>query len=901
MHASMALATGAKLGPYEIQSYLGAGGMGEVYRARDTRLDRSVAVKILRAQVSEDPEAQQRFDREARAISSLSHPNICSLYDVGAQESVSYIVMEFLRGETLADRLGKGPLPLAQLLKFAIEICEGLSAAHRNGVVHRDLKPGNIMLTKTGAKLMDFGLAKSAPVASSAAYGATTMASTPTTGAPLTGQGTVVGTFRYMSPEQIEGHEADARSDIFSLGCVLYEMATGKPAFEGKSPASIMAAVLERDPPAITASDPALPVGLDRVVKACLAKDPEERFQTVQDVKLQLKWLAEGAQDGPAATVSARGQVATRERAFWAAALLLLLLLSGFAFLHLAGKKDLALVQTDISAPDNLHFNFSGNIAGPPAISPDGSHIVFSAIVEGKPQLYLRGLGDLSIRPLAGTDDGRFPFWSPDSRSVAFFADGKLKRLDIAGGIPVAICEAANARGGSWGRAGTIVFAPNYNSGLLQVSAAGGTPAEVFKLDTAHYSTYRWPWFLPDGQHFLYFAANHLTPNNPNTGGVFFASLDGKENRLLFHSASNAIYASGHLLYVAGNALRAQPFDPASGQMKGDSALLTDGVQNDGEVWRGIVAGSENGFLLYQPALSSTALKLAWFDRSGKQLQEIAAPDEYYQVRLSPDDKKLALAIGQPNHIIWIYDLVRDAKSRFTFDDKCHSSPVWSHDGSQLAYSQADGGLQDAAVFSKSSDGAGEPKPVLDRIPGEDVQQAPDDWSPDGRWIIYTRGAIGAGTQGTDLWMLPLDGHQKPSPYVTGPGDQQEAQFSPEGRFVAYQSNESGNPEIYVAAFPWTGAKWQVSTNGGAGPRWSQDGQELFFWAGEQIMSVRVTRVGAGIETSQPHALFHLSLVGENTFRYAVTRDGKRFVAIVRGQESSPLVLVQNWTTELKR
>jgi len=497
----MGLATGTKLGPYDIQSPLGAGGMGEVYQARDTRIDRTVAIKILPTQVSQDSDAKQRFDREARAISSLNHPNICTLYDVGTQDGISYIVMEYLQGQTLANRLDKGPLPFGQLLKYAIDICEGLDRAHRSGVIHRDLKPGNIMLTKTGAKLMDFGLAKSVAIAASPVSNVTATSFTPASH-PLTMQGTVVGTVQYMSPEQVEGKEADARSDIFSLGCVLYEMATGKRAFEGKSMASIMAAVLERNPVPIAAVEPGLPPALDRLVKACLAKDPDERIQTVQDVKLQLKWLAEESEaSGPQeeAPVSWTGHLKRRERVVWAVATLCALLAGGLAFAHLAGQKPQPVVRTSIGSADKLRFNFAGDIAGPPVLSPDGLHIVFSATNEGKAQLYLRTLSDLSIRPLLGTDNGWFPFWSPDSHSVAFFADGKLKRLDISGGIPVAICDAITGRGGSWGSTGTIVFTPNFNSSIWQVSAGGGTPTEVFKLDSPKYSTYRWPWFLPDG------------------------------------------------------------------------------------------------------------------------------------------------------------------------------------------------------------------------------------------------------------------------------------------------------------------------------------------------------------------------------------------------------------------
>jgi serine/threonine protein kinase len=484
---AMGLAAGTKLGPYEIQSYLGAGGMGEVYLARDTRLERTVAVKILPTQISDDSEAKQRFDREARAISSLSHPNICSLYDVGLQEGTSYIVMEYLQGQTLAARLEKGPLPLDQLLRYGIDICEGLGTAHRNGVIHRDLKPGNIMLTKTGAKLMDFGLAKSVTITTSPPSGLTATSSTPAKNHPLTVQGTVVGTVQYMSPEQIEGREADTRSDIFSLGCLLYEMATGKRAFEGKSTASIMAAVLERDPAPITAVEPELPAALDRVVKACLAKDPDDRLQTVQDVKLQLKWVAEESQISGAHALPQRpvtGRLTVRWSIVWLATALCGLLVAALVLAHLAGQRSEPTVRTNIGTVDKLRFNFAGDISGPPAISPDGANIVLSAMNEGKGQLYIRSLSDLSIRPLPNTDDGRFPFWPPDSRSVASFADGKLKRLDISGGIPVAMCDASNGRGGSWGSTGMIVFAPKLNSTLWQVPAAGGTPTEVFNLDS---------------------------------------------------------------------------------------------------------------------------------------------------------------------------------------------------------------------------------------------------------------------------------------------------------------------------------------------------------------------------------------------------------------------------------
>ena len=459
----MALTQGTKLGPYEIQSPLGAGGMGEVYRARDTRLERIVAVKILPSHLSEDPEAKQRFDREARTISSLNHPNICTLHDVGHQDGVDYLVMECLEGQTLADRLRKGPLPIEQVLRYAIDICEGLEKAHRCGVIHRDLKPGNIMLTKVGAKLMDFGLAKASVANAAAASNLTMTTSTPPGSHPLTAQGTVVGTFQYMSPEQVEGKPADPRSDIFALGAVLYEMTTGQRAFEGKTAASAMAAVLEREPAPITSLQPMTPPAFERLVKACLAKDPDDRWQTAHDVKLQLKQISEGGSQ----ITSSAAVVAPRKRtskpswivaAVWA-------VVAGLAlfFLYQAKQQQLPVLRVEINPPDKMQFNLSGDHGGPAVISPDGRYIVFSAYGSSGAQLYLRALDSTSPQALPGTVGAMFPFWSPDSRSIAFFTDDKLKRMEVSGGTPVTICGSTLGRGGSWNQDGTIVAGHSYS------------------------------------------------------------------------------------------------------------------------------------------------------------------------------------------------------------------------------------------------------------------------------------------------------------------------------------------------------------------------------------------------------------------------------------------------------
>jgi tRNA A-37 threonylcarbamoyl transferase component Bud32 len=522
--------------------------------ARDTRLERSVAVKVLPAHLSDQPEAGERFEREARTISSLNHPNICHLHNVGEQDGVRYLVMELLEGETLADRLRRGPMPLDQVLRYGAEIAEGLDAAHRQGVVHRDLKPGNVMLTKTGARLMDFGLAKEiSTVKPVSAELTATMTSSPAT--PLTQQGTIVGTFQYMAPEQVEGKEADARSDIFSLGAVLYEMIGGKRAFEGKTLVSVAAAILEKDPAPIRTLQPETPPALERAIKKCLAKDPDTRWQSAGDLASELKWLAEG---GAAADLQTASPGAAWKSTFvaWAVAGVALAAAIAVAFFHFGAREAKPLVLTQIASSDKWDFNFVGDNAGPPVISPDGTHIVFSAHTQGKQQLFLRSMDNLTPQPIPGTDDATFPFWSPDSRSIGFFADTKLKRMDVGGGPATIICDAPIGRGASWGPNGTIVFSPQYSSPISQVSATGGTPAPITKL-TNNYTTHRWPAFLPDGKHFLYLAANHAAPTVGDTA-VFWASLDGQQNKLVVSTSSSAIYASGYLLFVRQNALMAR-------------------------------------------------------------------------------------------------------------------------------------------------------------------------------------------------------------------------------------------------------------------------------------------------------------------------------------------------------
>jgi eukaryotic-like serine/threonine-protein kinase len=903
----MTLSSGTKLGPYEIISTLGAGGMGEVYRARDTRLDREVAVKILPSHPSENAEAKQRFDREARTISSLNHPNICTLYDVGHQNGIDFLVMEYLEGETLADRLRKGPLPIEQVLKNAIEICDGLDKAHRSGVVHRDLKPGNIMLTKTGAKLMDFGLAKAAVITPAGASSLTVTLSTPVASHPLTAQGAVVGTFQYMAPEQVEGKEADARSDIFALGAVLYEMATGKRAFEGKTAASAMAAVLEREPASISSVQPMTPPAFERLVKICLAKDPDERWQTVHDVKLQLREIAQAGSQ-PASQANATPLVAPARQSnprtwliVWAISALV-----GAAVLfalYTASQRPLPIVRTAINPPVKTRFNLSGDNSGTPAISPDGRYIVFGGFGANGSQLYLRGLDDVTAHPLPGTEGGYFPFWSPDSRSIAFFTFDKLKRIDLGGSQAVSICDASLGRGGAWNRDGMILAALYYNQGIFRVPASGGSPTALTKVDFVNYSSHRWPFVLPDGKHFLYLAVNHDNPVGPNTA-VFFASIDGSENRLLFSSLSNAIYAAGRLLYIRDNTLMAQPFDPAAGKFTGEPKALQENVQYDNSVWRANLSVTDNGMMVYVSGALTGTQSMTWYDRSGKQTGTVGDPGAFQELELSPDDKQLVVTdANSAAASIWLYDLGGKPRSKLTYNSGVSRSPVWSPDGHEIAFTSH----QQASISTLATSG-GTPERILLSLPTRNgISPQPTDpgygavssWSHDGKYLLYD--------QSNNTWALPMSGDKpsddKPSDHtpIKYCENCREAVFSPNGRWVAYVFTQAGQvPELFVAPFPWTGARWQVSQGIGSQPRWRADGKELYYYDLSQLYAVEVEGSGSTFQVGNSTPLFHLGLAGLS-MEYSATRDGQRFIAITPSDgNSQQLTLVQNWTGELK-
>ncbi|MGA7295407.1 MAG: protein kinase [Terriglobales bacterium] len=870
----MTLTSGTKLGPYEIQSPLGAGGMGEVYRALDTRLDRAVAVKVLASHLSSSPELKQRMEREGRAISSLNHPNICHLYDIGSQNGTDYLVMEFLEGETLAERLRKGAMPLNEILKVGIAVAEALAVAHRNGIVHRDLKPGNIMLTPGGAKLMDFGLAKplgmqAAPSGSGTAPPSFTAAATlsgPSPLTPLTTAGSIIGTIQYMSPEQIEGKEADARSDIFAYGAVLYEMAAGKRPFSGKSQISLASSILESDPAPISTVKPQTPPAFEHVVATCLQKNPEERYQTAHDIKLELQWIA-ADKSSPVAAPMTPAPFRSRERLAWATALVAAMVLTAAAavlFYHPAQPAH--SIRAVIDPPEKTTFNLTGDAAGPPVLSPDGSSLAFAATgTDGNTGLWVRPTNGLDARLLAGTTGAIFPFWSPDGRSLGFFAESKLKTIDLDGGSAQIVCDVPLGRGGAWGPGGVILFSPAPSAPIMRVSASGGTPVAITKVDAALHTSHRWPFFLPDGKHFLYVALHH-DPSKSANNTLYYASLDGRENRALFRSQFNAVYASGFLLFGRGDQIMAQPFNSSSGTLSGEPQNVAEGVMNDSSTWHMDASASDDGLLVFGSGASGD-LQLVWMDRNTKQVSTIAdnLPDLQGAV-LSPKGDRVALQLNAGETDIWVLDLARGVRTRLTFGPIGNVSPIWSPDGKWIAYSSARNGH--FSLCRKPSDGSGAEETLLTDID----QPALVDWSRDGKYLLYSR-PISSGP-GRQIWSLPLEGERKPTLIVERGA---AGKFSPDGHWLAYTSGESGTIQVYVVPFGGGQGKWQVSANGGTQPKWSNDGKELYYMNPTfNLLGVPVKEAGGALQFGAAQTLVN-SWSAPQVF-YDVSPDGKKFL-----------------------
>ena len=880
--------------------------MGEVYRARDPRLGRDVAIKILPASFSSDPERLRRFEQEARAAAALNHPNILAVYDIGQHDSAPYIVSELLEGETLRGRLTSGPIPVRKAVEFAVQIAHGLAAAHEKGIVHRDLKPENAFVTTDGrVKILDFGLAKltqgelrGPAKAGHYVHGGSVrlqadLSALPTT-PPDTLPGVVLGTVGYMAPEQVRGLTADHRSDIFAFGAILYEMLSGQRAFQGATMADTMTAILKEDPPDLPVADRHIPSALGRSVDRCLEKDPNARFQSTRDLAFALEALSSHS-DASVASAPVRG---LRERRVWRLASVVGLIAAlavgavsalGVSYLWRAPAEARA-VRFFVAAPESAGFHEAPTFL---TLSPDGTRLVF-VTRSGDRRLWVRSLDSLAAQPLPGTENGSDPFWSWDSRFVAFIANGKLKKVAVAGGPPQTLGDAAALRKGAWSRDEVILFSPTAAGPLYQVSATGGTPVPVTKLDQARQeNAHLWPYFLPDGKRFLYFARAATAESS----GIYQAELGSSGVRLVVRASSNVAYVSpGYLLFDRDGTLMAQRFNVDRAQTVGDAIPIAENVDYDPSQGAASFAVSETGVLAYRTGAGQPTSRLNWFDRSGKQLGTLGQPGMYRNPRLSPDGSRVAVEMvdSSRNRDIWVIDVTRQVSTRFTFDAAIETTPIWSPDGRRIAWRDA------IRAYQKPSSGAGKEEP----LPRTDIGNLVlDDWLPDGTGLLVHPGGIT-----TRILLLSFAGNGAPRPVVESRGPVTHARVSPDGRWLAYISRESGRDDAYVQNFPTPTGKWEVSTSGGGQPKWRHDGKELFYIAPDgRLMAVPLTLTDR-VEAGTPVALFQTRVEGAGAImggiyhQYDVTPNGQRFLVntLEEQGESAPITVVLNWTAGLK-
>jgi Tol biopolymer transport system component/predicted Ser/Thr protein kinase len=885
----VSLAAGSRLGPYEIVSPLGAGGMGEVYRARDTRLGRTVAVKVLPSGMT-SPESRQRFEREARTVSHLSHPHICALYDVGHQDGVDYLVMEYLEGETLAERVARGPVTLDLILRYGIEIADALEKAHRSGVVHRDLKPGNVMITKSGVKLLDFGLAKAlAPVSAASQFTAL-----PTQASPITREGSLLGTLQYMAPEQLEGKEADARTDVFAFGAVLYEMATGRKTFSGATQASLIGSILRDEPRPISEVVPLTPRSLDRLVKICLAKDPDDRWQTAHDVGLQLREIGRD-REHPEAVAVAPSRTAASRLLPWAVALVALAVGGLLGRTAIPQTARPAVVRSTLLPPPGTEFHFWDANSGRPAVSPDGTRIAFSARnTYDQVLLWVRPLDSLDSFPIRGSTGASYPFWSPDGRALGFFAQGRLKVVEASpSGVPVPLAEVEEPRGGSWGSDGTILFAKGYREPIMRVSASGGpaTPVTERKGDEVH----RWPAFLPDGRNFLY----NARIRGEESAVLCAGSIDDKERREVIRDHMDVVYVPpGNLLFRRAGRLVAARFDADRQELSGEPVDVVEDVDYF-PATGATTFGASGNVLAYAPSSGVRLSRLAWFDRSGRELGAIGSVGMFISPRFSPDGGQLAVSMMDQLAVppdIWLFDtrLGTGTRAPNLFPDLV---PVFSPDAKRIFFASTIEGRWNMFVGDPSRPG----KPTSLLPP--DRPRWPRDVSPDGSFLLYQE--FSPATRG-DLKVIPLSGERRAREFVAGPFDEDEGTFSPDGQRVAYVSDESGRKEVFVASFPDASHRIRISSDGGSQPRWSRDGRELFFVSKSETMMAAPFEPTTGMPAGPPVKLFDVPIsyaLGHHApCHYDVSADG-RFLINVRASKDPPppLVLVFNWQEGLKK
>ncbi len=882
---------GQTISHYNILEKLGEGGMGVVYKAHDTKLDRTVALKFLPQHLDSSESDKLRFVQEAKAAATLSHPNICTIHQIDEYEGNTFIVMEYVEGQTLKD---KQNIHFKQAIEIGIQIADGLTAAHEKGIVHRDIKPDNIMVRKDGRiQVMDFGLALFRGVSR------------------MTKEGSTAGTASYMSPEQVQGMDVDHRSDIFSLGIVLYELFAGELPFKGVHDTALAYEIVNVDPSPMSSVKPEIDPALDSIVLECLAKEPSDRYQSAAEIGKELRRLKREsskqrlsrtftAQSGlgekqatiPAEKASFSGRV---HYAWWLTGLFLLMTLFLLFMQFIASTDSIDPVHSSIVIHDDIYLHSFGQRAGPSIISPDGKQIVFTGVTpDGIAKLYVRSLGSFVVRAIDGTEGGHYPFWAPDGRSIAFFADGKLKRVDTEGGAVISICDVWNGRGGSWGSDGSIIFSPDVWGPLYRVSSAGGKPEQLTTLDTKRAeSTHRWPYFLPDGKHFLYFSRTATTATQAEGHAVFVASIDGRVNKLLLHTSSNAIYASGNILFVRGSSLMAQKFNTKKLDMKGDPKKVVEQIIDDPNFNLGVFSASQNGALVYQSGQAQSGARLLLMDRTGIITSRLGDIIEHFRPRFSPDGRRISLSIFDVRVLrlnLWNYDVRTGSRIRIT-SGYGEDYGVWSPDGSRIAYTSLIG---DQWVLTlRNVAGAGEEEHLS--VPGDRSQ--PFDWSPDGNFLLY--GTFDRMSE--EIWIYPLTGDKQPYPFISSEFQETEAQISPDGKWVGYASDQSGEFEIYIRLLLGSESQsWKLSTHGGSLPRWGANANEIFFVDSNNKLNLATLRYRNNeVEIADVQLLFTVPPFLES---YDVSPDGKTIVMslLLEPQDFPPLSLITNWDTDIR-